>query len=104
LNFSAQERVEVFVLSPETEDRDEVKVATGRSTKRPTLNDIHILFYLQADHTKKIGEMLQMTLHLTRSMWTFQLLGLKVLQKKATSTVSMWIHKGAIFDGLKINI
>jgi hypothetical protein len=30
--------------------------ATGRSTKRPsTLNDISILFDLQADHKKKIG-------------------------------------------------
>jgi hypothetical protein len=33
--------VSIFVLSPEIEDRDEVEVATGRSTKRPsTLNDI----------------------------------------------------------------
>jgi hypothetical protein len=61
--------VSPFVLSPEIEDRDEVKVgnwakhkktlsrlATGRSTKRPsTLNGIYILFYLQADHRKKIG-------------------------------------------------
>jgi hypothetical protein len=51
--------------------------------------------------------MLQMTLHLTRSsrLWTFQLLGFEVfqvrLQKKATSTVSIEIHKGAIFDRLK---
>jgi hypothetical protein len=30
----------LFVLTPEIEDRDEVEVATGRSTKRPTLNDI----------------------------------------------------------------
>jgi hypothetical protein len=49
-----------------------------------------------------------MTLYLTRSscLWTFQLLGLEMfqvrLQKKATSTVSIGIHKGAIFDGLKI--
>jgi hypothetical protein len=42
------------VLSPEIEDRDEVEVATGRSTKRPsTLNDIYLLFYLLADHKKK---------------------------------------------------
>jgi hypothetical protein len=32
------------VLSPEIEDRDEVEVATGRSTKRlaSTLNDIQV--------------------------------------------------------------
>jgi hypothetical protein len=34
--------VSLFVVSPEIEDRDEVEVATGRSTKRPsTLNDIY---------------------------------------------------------------
>jgi hypothetical protein len=46
-----------------------------------------------------------MTLHLTRSnrLLTFQLLGFEVLQKKATSTVSIEIHKGAIFDDLKTN-
>jgi hypothetical protein len=32
--------VSVFVVSLEFEDRDEVEVATGRSTKRPALNDI----------------------------------------------------------------
>jgi hypothetical protein len=31
----------LFVLSPEIEDRDEVEVATGRSTKRPTLDICH---------------------------------------------------------------
>jgi hypothetical protein len=37
-------------------------------------------------------------------MWTFQLLGFAVqLQKKATSTVSIEINKGAIFIRLKIN-
>jgi hypothetical protein len=52
--------------------------------------------------------MLQMTLHLTRSnrLWTLLLLGLEVLllrsEKKDTLTVSMEIHKGAIFDRLKI--
>jgi hypothetical protein len=52
--------------------------------------------------------MLQMTLHLTRSsrLWTLLHLGLEVflirLQKKATSTVSMEIHKGVIFDCFKI--
>jgi hypothetical protein len=52
--------------------------------------------------------MLQMTLHLTRSsrLWTLLLLVLEVflvrLQKKATSTVSMEIHKGAVFDRSKI--
>jgi hypothetical protein len=49
--------------------------------------------------------MLQMTLHLNRSSRTFQLLGFEVfqvrLQKKAASTVSVKIHKGAIFDRLK---
>jgi hypothetical protein len=50
-----------------------------------------------------------MTLHLTRSsrLWTFQLLGFEVFQvllKKAFSTLSIEIHKGAIFDRLKINI
>jgi hypothetical protein len=48
-----------------------------------------------------------MTLHLIRSsrLWTFQLLGFKVLQvrlqKKATLTVSIEIQKDAIFDRLK---
>jgi hypothetical protein len=55
--------------------------------------------------------MLQMTLHLTRSshLWTFQhfqLLGFEVFRirfiKKATSTVSIEIHKGAIFHRFKI--
>jgi hypothetical protein len=32
--------VSLFVLSPEIEYRDGVEVATGRSTKRPTLNTI----------------------------------------------------------------
>jgi hypothetical protein len=32
--------VSLFVVSPKIEDRDEVEVATGRSTKRPTLKDI----------------------------------------------------------------
>jgi hypothetical protein len=38
-------RVEVsfFVLIPEIEDRDEVEVATGRNTKRPTLNTYYYL-------------------------------------------------------------
>jgi hypothetical protein len=53
--------------------------------------------------------MLPMTLFLTRSsrLWTFQHLGLEVvqvwLQKKATPTVFIEIHKGAIFDGYKTN-
>jgi hypothetical protein len=34
--------VSLFLLSPESEDRNEVEGATGRSTKRPTLNDIYI--------------------------------------------------------------
>jgi hypothetical protein len=49
--------------------------------------------------------------HLTRSsrLWTFQLLGYEVflqvrLPKKANSIVSIEIHKGAVFDRLKINI
>jgi hypothetical protein len=50
----------------------------------------------------------QMTLHLTRwsRLWTFQLLGfvLSPVTKKATSTVSIEIHKGAIFDRLEIKI
>jgi hypothetical protein len=49
--------VSLFVLSPEIKNRDEVEVATGRSTERPSnLSDIHIrvLFFLQADQ-KKIG-------------------------------------------------
>jgi hypothetical protein len=51
-----------------------------------------------------------MTLHLTRSsrLWTLLLLGLEVLllrsEKNATLTVSMEIHKGAIFGRLKIKI
>jgi hypothetical protein len=52
--------VSLFVLSTEIEDRDEIEAATGRSTKRPsTLNDIHTLFYLQADHKKKSDMNLQ---------------------------------------------
>jgi hypothetical protein len=49
-----------------------------------------------------------MTLQLTRSshLWIFQLLKFEVfqvrLQKKNTSIVSTEIHKGAIFDRLKI--
>jgi hypothetical protein len=45
-------RVEVnlFVLSPEIEDRDEVEVGEAQ---RDMHNDICILFYLQADHKKK---------------------------------------------------
>jgi hypothetical protein len=52
--------------------------------------------------------MLQMILHLTRlsRLWIFQLLGFEMfqirLQKKATSTVSLEIHKGVIFDRLKL--
>jgi hypothetical protein len=46
--------VSFFVLSPEIEDRDEVEVAIGQSTKRSALNDIIILFYLPEDY-KKIG-------------------------------------------------
>jgi hypothetical protein len=52
--------------------------------------------------------MLQMTLHLTRSsrLWTLLLLGLEILllhlEKNYILTVSMEIHKGAIFDRLKI--
>jgi hypothetical protein len=45
---------------------------------------------------------------LGRAACVFQLLGFEVfqvrLQKKATSTVFTEIHKGAIFDRLKINI
>jgi hypothetical protein len=32
--------VSLFVLSPEIKDLDEVEIEPGRSTKRPTLNDI----------------------------------------------------------------
>jgi hypothetical protein len=48
-----------------------------------------------------------MTVHLNLSsrLWTLQLLGFEVrLQKKATSTVFIKIHKGMIFDLSKINI
>jgi hypothetical protein len=42
------------VLSPEIEDRDEVEVVTGRSTKRPsTLNDTNYFIFKRI--TKKIG-------------------------------------------------
>jgi hypothetical protein len=45
----------LFVLNPKIEDRDEVEVETGQSTKRPiTLSDINILFYFQADNKKKM--------------------------------------------------
>jgi hypothetical protein len=70
------------VLSPEIEDRDEVEVELGEA---------------------------QTDLHLTRSshLWTLLLLGLEVgtstpLQKKVTLSVSLKIHKDAIFDRLKI--
>jgi hypothetical protein len=54
--MSLRVEVNLFVLSPAIENRDEVEVATGRSTKRPsTPNDTYILFYLQGDHKKKIG-------------------------------------------------
>jgi hypothetical protein len=44
----------LFVLTPEIEDRDQVEVATGRSTKRPsTLNDIYYFIFKQI--TNKIG-------------------------------------------------
>jgi hypothetical protein len=33
---SLRVEVSLFVLNPEIEDRDEVEVATGRSTKRPS--------------------------------------------------------------------
>jgi hypothetical protein len=51
--------------------------------------------------------MLQMTLHLTRSRRrTLLLLGLEVFlvykKKKKHSTVFIEIHKGAIFDRLKV--
>jgi hypothetical protein len=52
--------------------------------------------------------MLQTTLHLTLSsrLWTLVLLGLEVLlhrsEIKLQFTVSMEIHKSAIFDRLKI--
>jgi hypothetical protein len=56
--ISLRVEVTLFVLSPGIEDRDEVEVATGRSTKRPSsLNDIPILFYLQADYKKKKSDM-----------------------------------------------
>jgi hypothetical protein len=55
--------------------------------------------------------MFQMTLHLPRSsyLWGFQLLGCEVhisspVTKKATSTVSIEIHKGPILDRLKMKI
>jgi hypothetical protein len=39
--------VSLFVLSPEIEDRDEIKVATGRSTKRPSaLNGTRIYYFI----------------------------------------------------------
>jgi hypothetical protein len=42
------------VPAPEIEDRDEVEVATGRSTKRPsTLNDVYYFIFKRI--TKKIG-------------------------------------------------
>jgi hypothetical protein len=43
-----------------------------------------------------------MTIHLTqRSLWTFIV---RLQKKEATSTVSTEIHRGAIFDRLKIKI
>jgi hypothetical protein len=48
--------VSPFVLSQRLKTETKSRFATGRSTKRPsTLNGIYILFYLQADHKKKIG-------------------------------------------------
>jgi hypothetical protein len=40
-------------VSPEVEDRDEVEVATGRSTKRPTVNDIH-MYTIFSSNVRKI--------------------------------------------------
>jgi hypothetical protein len=37
--------VSLFVLSPEMGDRDEVEAATGRSTKRPTLNNMYYFIF-----------------------------------------------------------
>jgi hypothetical protein len=51
-------RVEVslFVVNPEIEDRDEVEVAAGRSTKRPsTPNDIYYFIFKRI--TKKKSDM-----------------------------------------------
>jgi hypothetical protein len=46
----------MFVLSPEIEDPDEVEVATGQSTKRPsTVNDIRVYYFIFKYITKKIG-------------------------------------------------
>jgi hypothetical protein len=54
------------VLSPEIEDRDEVKVAIGQSTKRPsTLNDIYYFIFKRI--TKKIGHELTYLFFFPRS-------------------------------------
>jgi hypothetical protein len=49
--------VSLFVLSPEIEDRDEVKVGNWAKHKKTFYSEWYILFYLQADH-KKIGHKL----------------------------------------------
>jgi hypothetical protein len=67
----------LFVLSPEIEDRDRT---TGRSTKRlSTLNytSKYILFYLQADHKKKIGHELIYFLLLQLQFSNLQFLNFK---------------------------
>jgi hypothetical protein len=42
------------MLSPEIEDRGEVEVATGRSTKTPTLNDMYYFIFKRITK-KKFG-------------------------------------------------
>jgi hypothetical protein len=66
--------VSLFVASPEIEDRNAVEVGNWARHKNTFYSESYILFYLQADHKKMEHELinfflqlLQMTLHLTRS-------------------------------------
>jgi hypothetical protein len=45
--------VSLFVLSSEIEHRDEVEVATGRNTKRPSTNNDIIYYFIFKRVTKK---------------------------------------------------
>jgi hypothetical protein len=45
----------LFVLSPEIENRDEVEVGNWAKHKKNFYPECSILFYLQADHKKKNG-------------------------------------------------
>jgi hypothetical protein len=49
--------VSLFVLSSEIEDRDEVEVATGRSTRRPSTLNVYTMYFIFKMITKKKSDM-----------------------------------------------